>query len=204
VHVLYSNSEQNITDDQIKSQIEVLNEDYRRLNADKTNTPSAFSNVAADVNIDFFLACVDPIGNSTNGITRTQTNVNPFSRVRNTEGTDEIATKIKYTSLGGCDAWPRDRYLNIWVCNLASPLLGYTQFPGIGTAATDGVVIKYNAFGRRGKLDATYNKGRTTTHEIGHWLNLVHIWGDDDNGNGICTSSECTGSDNVDDTPNQA
>ncbi len=199
VHVLYSNSTQNISDDQIRSQIAVLNEDFNRLNADRTNTPAAFSGVANGAYLDFFLACIDPNGNPTNGITRTQTSVDPFTPTRNSDGTiNETATRVKFTSLGGYDAWPRDRYLNIWVCNLASPILGYTQFPGTGTAATDGVVIKYNCFGRIGTLDPTYNKGRTSTHEVGHWLNLIHIWGDDDG-----LGNQCSGSDFVDDTPNQ-
>ncbi len=93
--------------------------------------------------------------------------------------------------------------VHVWTCNLSGTLLGYAQFPGIGQANTDGVVIKYNCFGRIGVLDPIYNMGRTTTHEIGHWLNLIHIWGDDDNANEICTSNECSGNDNVADTPNQ-
>lgn len=199
VHVLYNNSTQNISDAQIQSQIAVLNEDYNRLNADRTNTPSAFLGAAAASYLDFFLACIDPSGNPTNGITRTTTSVDPFSITKNGDGTvNETATKIKFTSLGGHDAWPSNLYLNIWVCNLGTPVLGYTQFPGTGTPATDGVVVKYNCFGRTGTLDPTYNKGRTATHEIGHWLNLIHIWGDDD-----LLSDKCSGSDFVDDTPNQ-
>ncbi|MDD2305117.1 MAG: M43 family zinc metalloprotease [Prolixibacteraceae bacterium] len=204
VHVLWNTSSQNISDDQVQSQIEVLNEDFRRLNADKSNTPSAFSSAASDPEIEFFLACIDPNGNTTNGITRTQTNLTSFSIKTNADGTiNETTTRIKFTSLGGRDAWPSNRYLNIWTCNLSSTLLGYAQFPGIGQANTDGVVIKYNCFGKRGTLDPTFNKGRTSTHEIGHWLNLRHIWGDDDNKDGTCTSNECSGSDFVADTPNQ-
>src|ERR1035437_1865436 len=204
VHVVYNTSDQNISDDQVLSQIEVLNEDYRKQNADKSNTPSEFSSVASDPQIEFFLACFDPNGNTTDGITRTQTTQTKFTFTRNSNGTiNETGTRIKFTSLGGHDAWPANRYLNIWVCNLDAGLLGYAQFPGIGEANTDGVVIKYNCFGKRGTLNAIYNKGRTATHEIGHWLNLIHIWGDDDDQNGICVTSECSGTDNVTDTPNQ-
>jgi hypothetical protein len=89
------------------------------------------------------------------------------------------------------DPWPTDRYLNLWVCNLGSNLLGYAQFPG-GPAATDGVVILYAAFGTQGTATAPFNKGRTATHEVGHYLNLRHIWGD---------RNDCTGNDFVTDTP---
>jgi hypothetical protein len=101
---------------------------------------------------------------------------------------------VKFSSKGGDDAWDATQYLNLWVCNLGQGLLGYAQFPG-GNAKTDGVVILYSAFGNTGVVNPPYDKGRTATHEIGHWLNLRHIWGDD--------NGACTGSDLVDDTPNQ-
>jgi hypothetical protein len=181
VHVVYYNSTQNISDAQIQSQIDVLNEDFRNLNADKTNRPSLFSGLAADVQIQFCLAKRTPSGASTTGIIRKQTTVNGFS-------TDD---KVKYSSTGGSDIWDRNKYLNIWVCALTGGTLGYAQFPG-GPAATDGVVIDYRYFGRTGTATAPYNKGRTATHEIGHWLNLRHIWGD----------ANC-GNDYVSDTPTQ-
>ncbi|HEX2899745.1 MAG TPA: GEVED domain-containing protein, partial [Bacteroidia bacterium] len=111
---------------------------------------------------------------------------------------------MKFNSSGGKDAWDRSKYLNIWVCNLSGGLLGYAQFPG-GPAATDGVVIGHQYFGTTGTATAPFNKGRTATHEVGHWLNLFHIWGDDcGQGDGICSAgSECSGSDGVTDTPNQ-
>lgn len=181
VHVLYNTSTQNISDAQIKSQIDVLNEDFRRLNADRTNLPSAFSSIAADAEINFCLASKAPNGSATTGIIRKSTTVSSFSSNNG----------VKYNSQGGSDAWNTSQYLNIWVCNLSGGLLGYAQFPG-GPAATDGVVILYSAFGRTGTLSAPYNKGRTTTHEVGHWLNLRHIWGD----------ASC-GNDYVNDTPTQ-
>lgn len=181
VHVLYNTTSQNISDAQIKSQIDVLNEDFRRLNADKVNTPSAHATVAADAEISFCLATVDPNGNPTTGITRTQTSVTSFTS----------NDAMKYSSSGGKDAWNTSKYLNLWVCNLGGGLLGYAQFPG-GPAATDGVVINYQYFGRGYSTVAPYNKGRTGTHEVGHWLNLRHIWGD----------ASC-GNDYVSDTPTQ-
>lgn len=182
VHVIYNTTSQNISDAQVKSQIDVLNEDFRRLNADKVNTPSLFSGVASDCMINFCLAQKDPSGNATTGIVRKSTTTTSFI--------DD--DRVKYSSTGGDNAWPSDKYLNLWVCNLGSSLLGYAQFPG-GPAATDGVVVLYSAFGRTGTLSAPFNKGRTATHEVGHWLNLRHIWGD----------AAC-GNDLVSDTPTQA
>ncbi len=192
VHVLYYNSAQNISDAQIFSQIDVLNEDYGRTNTDTSDTPAMFKGVAADCQIRFCLAKRDPDGNPTNGITRTQTNKSVF---------DLQLDDAKYSAQGGHDIWDRDKYLNLWVVpaikdGSTTGILGYSQFPGGGSAATDGVVIGYKYFGRIGYLNPNYDKGRTATHEIGHWLNLIHIWGDD--------GGQCWGSDNVADTPNQA
>ena len=185
VHVVYRTSIQNISQAQIQSQIDALNEDYSKTNADASNVPAAWQGIAADAQIQFCLAQRDPQGMPHTGITRTATQETSF-------GLDD---QVKYTSQGGHDAWPRNEYLNIWVCGLGGGLLGYAQFPG-QPAATDGVVIGYNYFGRTGTVSAPFNKGRTTTHEVGHWLGLYHIWGDD--------GGACNGSDQVNDTPNQA
>ncbi len=184
VHVVYFNSTQNISDLQIQSQIDVLNADFRRLNADASNTPSVFQSIAADCEINFCLASQDPSGAATTGIERRQTTVNGFSTNDN----------VKYYNNGGLNAWDRNKYLNLWVCDLSGGLLGYAQFPG-GPAATDGVVCDYAYFGT---VNATppFHLGRTATHEVGHWLNCYHIWGDD--------GTSCNGTDNVSDTPNQA
>jgi hypothetical protein len=189
VHVVHHTAAQNVSDAQIKSQIDVLNKDFRKTNADIASVPGVFQAVVADARIEFALATTDPSGNPTSGVTRTQT--------ANTSFTDDDG--IKSTATGGANAWPADKYLNIWTApRLTSPqgdLLGYAQFPG-GPAATDGVVILHSAFGTVGSAAAPFNLGRTTTHEVGHWLNLRHIWGDDGSG--------CNGSDFVTDTPNQA
>lgn len=184
VHVVYRTSSQNISTAQIQSQIDVLNRDFRKLNPDVSGTPSVFAGLAADCQINFCLATRDPNGNPTSGITRTSTRKTSFS----------TNDDVKRSSRGGKDPWPASSYLNIWVCNLSSGLLGYAQFPG-GPAATDGVVIGYLYFGTTGTATYPFNLGRTATHEVGHWLNLRHIWGDDGTG--------CTGSDLVSDTPNQ-
>jgi hypothetical protein len=191
-HVLYRNTTQNISDAQILSQIEVLNEDFRLLNADfAAVTPAVFEPLAADFEIEFCLASIDPSGNPTTGINRVSTTDNGFD-------TDD---QIKFTAQGGTNAWPRDKYLNIWVGDLSgASLLGYAQFPG-DPAATDGVVLHYETIGRppANNFNTPYNLGRTATHEVGHWLNLYHIWGNENAG---CGTSG-TGTDQVADTPVQ-
>ena len=179
VHVVYNLPEQNISDAQIQSQIDVLTEDFTKTNVDLINAPSAFQSLAANANIQFVLAKQDPNGNTTNGITRTYSSVTSFSS----------NNYVKFASYGGHDAWPSDQYLNIWVCNLG--LCGYATYPG-SAPSVDGVVVKYNCFGRTGILQTNYNKGRTATHEVSHWLNVHHIWGD----------AQC-GDDLVGDTPLQ-
>ena len=180
VHVLYNTPSQNISDAQVNSQITVLNQDYSASNGDINNTPSLFKSVTSSgFGVHF----------SVSETRHVKTKTKSFS-------TNDA---MKYTSRGGDDAVDPQHKLNIWVCNLGRGLLGYAQFPG-GAWATDGVVILYSAFGSRnvyagGNYISTYDLGRTATHEIGHWMNLRHIWGDD--------GGSCSGSDLVDDTPNQ-
>ena len=184
VHVVYKTTAQNISDAQILSQIEVLNEDFSRRNADSTNTPSFWTGIAGTSNFQFCLAKEDPSGNPTSGIERRVTTSNSFSTSNN----------MKYYSAGGLDAWDVNRYFNIWVCNLSNFLLGYAE-PASSIHSNDyGVVIIYDSFGRIGTVSSPYNLGRTTTHEIGHAFGMEHIWGDDNN---------CLGSDGIADTPNQ-
>jgi hypothetical protein len=183
VHVVYKTAAQNIDIAQVRSQIDVLNRDFRKTNTDIAEIPAPFKPLAGDSRVEFALATIDPGGKTTDGVTRTQTTADSFS--------DDDAVKSSKT--GGADAWPADRYLNLWVCELGGGLLGYAQFPG-GPAETDGVVILQSAFGTTGTVEAPFDLGRTATHEIGHWLNLRHIWGDDGDG--------CSGDDFVADTPN--
>jgi len=187
VHVIHRGGPENISDAQVKSQIDVLNRDYRKKNPDTSKVPAPFKPLAADAFVEFVLASKDPTGQPTTGITRTQTSVAEF-------GSDNA---MKFTAQGGHDAWDATRYLNIWVCpelmDGANTLLGYAQFPG-GLPATDGVAIIHNAFGTTGTATAPFNGGRTATHEVGHWLDLFHIWGD---------QVGCNTDDNVADTPRQ-
>jgi hypothetical protein len=181
VHVLYNNNAENISDAQIQSQIDVLNRDYQKQNPDTTGIPSYFAGLAADCGFRFILAGVDTNGKTITGIIRKHTNITAFA----------LNDDMKYSALGGDDAWDRDKYLNVWVCNLSSALLGYSSFVG-GPRETDGVVVLYTAFGTIGTAHAPFNLGRTGTHEVGHWLNMIHTWGDD----------SC-GTDQVADTPPQ-
>ncbi len=183
VHVVYNKPSGNISVAQVKSQITTMNKDYQAQNSDKKNVPPVWAGLVADAKITFELATKDPKGNATNGITRTKTSETSF-------GTDD---GVKFSKSGGIDAWPTQKYLNIWVCDLGGGLLGYAQFPG-GPADTDGVVILNTAFGTTGIAAAPFNLGRTAVHEVGHWLNLNHIWGD---------TNDCSGTDHVDDTPKQ-
>jgi Pregnancy-associated plasma protein-A/Secretion system C-terminal sorting domain/Fibronectin type III domain len=180
-HIVYRNATENIGDALIQNQIAVLNADFRKLNANRGNTPSVFSALAADVEVNFCLAQRNVDGIASTGIMR-------YSSNSTTEwGTSDA---IKKTASGGVDPWDASKYLNIWVCAIGGGILGYAQFPG-GPAATDGVVIDYKNVGTT-TANAPFNLGRTATHEVGHWLNLRHIWGD----------ASC-GNDLVNDTPTQ-
>ncbi|MET0271492.1 MAG: zinc metalloprotease [Phenylobacterium sp.] len=181
VHVVYRDPAHNITDAQVHSQLAVLNADYSATNTDRPKVPPVWSSLVGDAKIVFKLARTDPDGGATTGITRQQTTVAEF-------GQDD---GVKFRTSGGTDAWNTSLYLNIWVCNLGGGLLGYAQFPG-GPSATDGVVILNTAFGTVGIASTPFHLGRTTTHEVGHFLNLRHIWGD---------TEDCSGTDHVPDTP---
>ena len=200
VHVIHNGETEgtgtNISFDQIVSQIDVLNEDFQRLNADSVNTPGQFQLVASNIGFEFVLAKRDPNGLQTNGVTRTQGSQSAWSMSNNA-----ILKSQSY--------WPADDYLNIWVAPLSGDLLGWAEFPvtslltgldgASGNPITDGLVITYDAFGSIEKypaanLQSRFNLGRSTSHEMGHFFGLRHIWGDGD----------CSVDDYVTDTPDAA
>jgi hypothetical protein len=169
VNVVYRTAAQNISAAQIQSQIDVLNADFAATNADVVNVPTIFQSVTA--------------GNT--GVTFVLDQVRRVVTKKTSFTTND---GMKKASGGGIEPLSPSTKLNLWTCNMSGGILGYAQFPG-GALATDGVVILYSAFGVT-TAGAPYNKGRTATHEVGHWLNLRHIWGD----------ATC-GNDQVGDTP---
>lgn len=185
-HVIYNNTAENVSDQIINASLQTMNEDFRKLNSDFSNTRSQFTSVAADAEIEFCLASIDPNGSPTTGIRRIQTNKSDWNFQTETHD-------MKSTSLGGDNPWPFDEYYNVWVVDLDSydsqsgGTAGYALLPGLGSQweAIDGVVVDYEAIGAG---------DRTLTHETGHYLGLQHPWG---SGNGSCGAD-----DGFTDTPN--
>lgn len=169
VNVLYRTATENISLTQIQSQIDVLNKDFNALNSDFNQVPTTFSGVKANVGISFVLDAV--------------------YRKSTTKSSWGTRDAMKKSNQGGLNPTSPTTKLNLWVCTIGGGILGYAQFPG-GSSATDGVVIDSKYLGTTGTATAPFNKGRTATHEVGHWMNLRHIWGD----------TTC-GSDLVSDTP---
>ncbi|NCF57661.1 MAG: hypothetical protein GWO80_03845 [Bacteroidetes bacterium] len=180
IHIMYHNQAANISDAQVHSAMAILNEDFRRLNPDTANLRSIFHSVAADMEIEFELAQIDPSGNCSNGITRTQTSLS-------TAANNNVKNLI---------GWDNKKYLNIWVVTniernqaAGTIILGYSAFPYFNIPLTqDGIVIRHDNFGDMGSSAGT--RHRTLTHEVGHYLNLYHTF-----------QSGCTGGDNCYDTP---
>jgi PKD repeat protein len=175
-HILHNGGIENIAKERVLEQVAILNKDFQRLNSDTNKTNPIYKSVAADCEIEFRLAQIDPNGNCTDGIVRVKT----------------LLTYNADDAIKAVSRWPNNKYFNVWVvetisgATLPSVILGRSQFPG-GSNTTDGVLLKYSVCGNTSTFS---NYGRTLTHEIGHSLNLRHIWGD-----GTCAS------DFVDDTP---
>lgn len=173
-----------VTDEQINQQMQVLNAAFNGTQSEVDKIPPYFSGLLGSTGIQFCLARRTPDGDGTNGIIRKTTSKSSF---------DYLSEDIKYSDAGGDDAWNTEKYFNIWICSLSDFILGYASFPGEGLPVEQGVVIDYRSL--PGGALQNYNEGETLIHEVGHYFNLYHIWGDD--------NGQCTGSDFVDDTPNQ-
>lgn len=207
VHIVWQEEADSLSEDQILSQIDVLNADFRAENNDLSEVNANFSSLAADMEINFALATVDPLGDPHPGINYVHTD---WDQVGSTfvfeSGPDQGKRRICYDELGGKTAWCPDCYLNIWVGELAEGIAGQGIFPTeVGEevpSAEDGVYISPDRFGRTGTVSPPYGLGRTLTHEIGHYLNLYHLWGDEVCSPSICCDEELF-TDFVEDTPNQ-
>ena len=186
-HVIHENGIENISQEQIYDALNILNRDFRKLNADTADIVDAFDDIAADTYIEFRLATIDPDGNCHSGINRV---VSPLTN-------DGGNSDMKALSI-----WPRDSYLNVWICaDAGSGVAGFTNLPGDVNgnwgAFVDGIVMRSDYVGSIGTSSTI--RSRTLTHEIGHWLNLYHTWGPT---NSPGESSNCDFDDNVTDTPN--
>ena len=190
-HILWKETEDKLSEEQIRSQLEVLNQDFQAANSDKDLVPSDFRSLIANTGIRFCLAKIDPTGQPTNGITRTQTQYDNLGTAQDEKG----RFRVYYGESGGIDAWDTQKYLNIWVAQRAYAS-ALSSFPGTAIPEEDGIVIDPQFFGISETVSAPYHLGRTLTHEVGHYLNLSHPWGS-------ASTADCEGDDQVEDTPRQ-
>lgn len=185
VHIVWHTPEENISDPQIESQLQVLNQDFRRLNLEVPEVHPFFDDLVSDLEIEFCLVAVTRTPTPVSGITNT------FSGGRR---------RLCYSDLGGRDGFDPEQYLNIWVAGRNDGALGSATFPeeGLAKPNEDGLYIRPDAFGTIGTALPPFDRGRTCTHELGHYFNLQHLWGPDEN------NFNCTQDDGIADTPLQA
>jgi len=181
-HIIHNDGPENISDAQVRDAIRVMNEDFNRRNAGWNSVKTEFQGIVADVGVEFRLAKKDPSGNCTKGIVRVKSTL----------------TTSGGQSMKDLSRWPRDRYLNIWSCAaISSGAAGYSQYPSNSTTTNDGIVLLHSYMGAIGTSTAT--RSHALTHEVGHWINLRHTWG---NSNTPGDEGNCGSDDLVNDTPN--
>ena len=190
-HVLHNNGNENISDQQIHDAVDILNRDYRLQNSDANNVQSVFDGMPADIEIEFALATKAPNGQCFSGITRT---ISPLTESENND--NQIAAIISENDVYN-GQWAGNRYLNIFVCAYIGGAAGYTYTPySNNTSMYNGIRVLHDYVGSIG-TSGSYSS-RTLTHEVGHWLNLEHTWGPNNNpGN----ASSCSDDDYISDTP---
>lgn len=194
VHVVYREERENISDLQIRSQIDALNRGFNGLIPLSTDLTDSIRNVIQAADIHFQLACRDPEGGQTNGINRRHTTIENIGYAL-----DQGKYAVHHSLLGGVDPWPQDEYINIWVCAMPTNYLGRATMPiPLADPNEDGLVINYQHFGYIGTAaqEQPYDLGRTLIHEMGHYLGLNHPWGS--------IAENCLDDDGVDDTPPQS
>ena len=192
-HILHNGGIENISTAQVLDAVDVLNRDYRLLNTDASAVQSVFQGMPSDIEIEFVLATKAPNGQCFSGITRTQSALS----YDGSDGFDQVTAIVNGNNVYN-GQWPGDEYLNIFVCGEAGGAAGYTTNPSnwSGSAMSNGIWVLHSYVGTIGTSGSF--SSRTLTHEVGHWLNLDHCWGGNNNpGN----SSSCSDDDNVDDTP---
>ena len=192
-HILHNGGVENISQAQVLDAVDILNEDFRLLNSDANNVQPTFQGMPSDIEIEFALATKAPNGQCFGGITRTQ---NALSN-DGSDGYDQVVAIVNGNDIYN-NAWPGDEYMNVFIVNDAGGAAGYTTNPSgwSATSMTNGIWILHDYVGSIGT--GTTGKSRALTHEVGHWLNLSHLWGPNNNpGN----SSSCSDDDGVDDTP---
>ncbi len=192
-HIVWNNLQENIDEDKIYSQLQTINDDYNQNNIDIVHVPDRFQKYVGNPGLSFCLAQINPNGQVSTGIIRVQTDIKNIGGLRQDESDHNI---LKSSALGGSDAWDTEQYLNIWVSARSDDILGIASFPNDNTVKPheDGIEIDYQAFGVR-EEPSGFNKGRTLTHEIAHYLNVDHLWGK--------TISCFNDGDFIDDTPEQ-
>ena len=192
-HILHNGGVENISQAQVLDAVDILNEDFRLLNSDANNVQPTFQGMPSDIEIEFALATKAPNGQCFGGITRTQ---NALSN-DGSDGYDQVVAIVNGNDIYN-NAWPGDEYMNVFIVNDAGGAAGYTTNPSgwSATSMTNGIWILHDYVGSIGT--GTTGKSRALTHEVGHWLNLSHLWGPNNNpGN----ASSCSDDDGVDDTP---